>query len=621
MNPDIHVETPALPAPWTWRTTVMALVWSACVFAIYLANGREIWSGDSVPAKYLTCAIVRGDGFFLDRYRTEVLKWWPYPTMPYYVTVVDGHYVSRYPIGQALVAFPFTWPRMLFLDWADPGWETSDPLWFDTIAKRSAAAITTLTALALLVVLRKLGLGREAWLAALAAALGSNLWCTASQSLWQHGPAALTLMLLVLLLLPESPSRWRFIVAGFTAALLVCSRPIDLAFAVMTALWVMLRHPRQLVWFLPAAMVVGAALIGYNRAYLGAAGGYYSTFDAATFGTPWQEGFLGTLLSPSRGLFIFSPWTLIAFAYLPFAFFQLRPTRLLPWLLATLGAHALLISTFSCWWAGLCFGPRYWTEVIPLLAIVLGLALASARARCWPLFAISLILILVSIGVQCLGAAMYPSGWEDHAQEEGEQFKQRLWDWSDSELSRSIVVSKPYRALFRTPAAPVVPAPAVSPPNPPPPPISPIATGRRGARARFADALAAGTPVSPMAAGNLDRVNCERIEGWAWDPQQPETPIAVNLYDGETLLATVTANRLRRDLLRDHKGDGQHGFVFDTPATLKDARAHPFHARIAGSGIELRNSPRSLTCPEPKPRAGKEPSAPEKLVSGPFSTL
>jgi len=448
MNSDVRQETPASPALWTWRTTVLALFWSAGVFAIYLANGREIWSGDSVPAKYLTCAIVRGDGFYLDRYRHEVLKWWPHPGMPYYVTMVDGHYVSRYPIGPVLVALPFAMPQILLLDRTHPGWETSDPEWFDTIAKRSAAAITTLAALALLVVLLKLGLGREAWLAATAAALGSNLWCTASQSLWQHGPAALMLTLVVLLLLPESPSRVRFALAGLTAGLLVCSRPIDLAFAVTTAVWVTIRHPRGIVWFLPPAVAIGTALIGYNRAYLGAAGGYYSTFDAATFGTPWQEGLLGTLLSPSRGLFVFSPWTLIAVAYLPFALFQLRRAMLLPWLLATLGAHALLISTFSCWWAGLCFGPRYWTEVIPLLAIVLGLALAWAKVRCRPVFAVSLVLIAVSIGVQLLGAAVYPSGWEEDFPLDRDTTMQRLWDWSDSELSRCMVVSKPYRALF-----------------------------------------------------------------------------------------------------------------------------------------------------------------------------
>ncbi len=158
MSSDVREEISS-PAPWTWRTTGMAFVWCAGVFAIYLANGREIWSGDSVPAKYLSCALVRGEGFYLDRYQRDVLKWWPQPTLPYYLATVDGHYVSRYPVGPALVALPFTIPQMLVLDRTHPGWETSEPDWFDTIAKRSAAAITTLAALALLAVLRKLGLG------------------------------------------------------------------------------------------------------------------------------------------------------------------------------------------------------------------------------------------------------------------------------------------------------------------------------------------------------------------------------------------------------------------------------------------------------------------------------
>ena len=128
--------------------------------SLYLANGREIWSGDSVPAKYLTCAVVRGDGFYLDRYRRDVLKWWPYPGVPYYVTVVDGHYVSRYPVGPVLVALPIAaCRRCSLLDWTHPGWETADPEWFDTIAKRSAAAITTMAALRYWLAAAKAGLG------------------------------------------------------------------------------------------------------------------------------------------------------------------------------------------------------------------------------------------------------------------------------------------------------------------------------------------------------------------------------------------------------------------------------------------------------------------------------
>ncbi len=447
MNTELGEEISSSPAPWAWRTTAMAFVWCAGVYAIYLANGREVGSGDSVPAKYLSCALIRGDGFYLDRYQRDVLKWWPHSTIPYYVAIVDGHYVSRYPIGPALLAVPFTLPQMLVLDRTHPGWETSEPDCFDTICKRSAAAIATLAALALLAVLRKLGLGRVAWLAATAAALGSALWSTASQTLWQHGPAALMLTTLILLLWPEHPSRWRFFAAGVTAALLVCCRPIDLAFAVVTTVWVAIRHPRALIWFVPPAAAIAAALIGYNRAYLGVATGYYSTFDAATFGTPWLEGLQGTLLSPSHGLFVFTPWAMVAFAYLPFALFQLRRATLLPWLLATLLAHALLISTFSCWWAGLCFGPRYWTEVIPLLAIVFGMALHWAQTRCTPVFLLSLVLIAISIGVEILGAFVYPSSWQD-VPPDSDGTTHRFWDWRDNELTRCFVENRAHRALF-----------------------------------------------------------------------------------------------------------------------------------------------------------------------------
>jgi hypothetical protein len=104
------------------------------MFAVYLGNGREIVSGDAVPAKILAGALLHGDGFYLDRYRDGLYKPWPYPQVtPYYLRMVDGHYVSAYPIAPAIVAMPFSIPQTLWLDWTDPGWEQSHPERFDTI--------------------------------------------------------------------------------------------------------------------------------------------------------------------------------------------------------------------------------------------------------------------------------------------------------------------------------------------------------------------------------------------------------------------------------------------------------------------------------------------------------
>jgi hypothetical protein len=101
-----------------------------------------------------------------------------------------------------------------------------------------------------------------------------------------------------------------------------------------------------------------------------------------------------------------------------------------------------------------------------------------------------------------------------------------------------------------------------------------------------------------MLGGFLERVGCEHIDGWAWDGQKPDTPIAVELYDGATLLMTVMADRLRSDLVEARKGNGRHSFLVQTPPSLKDGRTHEIRAKIAERGIELEKSPQPLECPD-----------------------
>ena len=62
--------------------------------------------------------------------------------------------------------------------------------------------------------------------------------------------------------------------------------------------------------------------------------------------------------------------------------------------------------------------------------------------------------------------------------------------------------------------------------------------------------------------GYLDIAACTSIVGWAWDPSQPDTAINVDIYDGSTKLATVTANTFRADLLAAGIGNGYHGYTY-----------------------------------------------------------
>ncbi len=91
--------------------------------------------------------------------------------------------------------------------------------------------------------------------------------------------------------------------------------------------------------------------------------------------------------------------------------------------------------------------------------------------------------------------------------------------------------------------------------------------------------------------GALHYKDPKTFRGWAWDRRAPDLPVKVDIYDGETLLGTVTSDVYRPDLLKAGKGDGKHGFVYPIPSGLRDGRPHLIRARISGTKFELRRNP------------------------------
>src|SRR5262249_6619232 len=110
----------------------------------------------------------------------------------------------------------------------------------------------------------------------------------------------------------------------------------------------------------------------------------------------------------------------------------------LPWMLGALVAHLLVLSKYAVWWGGHSFGPRYWTEAVPLFAILLAFALDWCRTHCRPMNLAFAVAIIWSLGVQMIGAFLYPSGW-NLAPVDVDTHHERLWDWSDSELTRCLL--------------------------------------------------------------------------------------------------------------------------------------------------------------------------------------
>ena len=95
--------------------------------------------------------------------------------------------------------------------------------------------------------------------------------------------------------------------------------------------------------------------------------------------------------------------------------------------------------------------------------------------------------------------------------------------------------------------------------------------------------------------GFLEGAESGQIWGWAWDKNHPDTHVSVDILDGNTVLATVTADKPRPDLATANIGNGDHAFSYPPPIVLKDGRSHAIHAKVSGSSFELHKSPLTKT--------------------------
>lgn len=458
------------------------------VFAVYLSNGREIGSYDTIPTNLTAYTLSRGQGLALDRF-DRLLRESDGRRSPY-VAESGGHLVSRYPLATAVMAVPVFVVLGLYEDIVSPGWDRSPPrAWVSAqeFGKVAGALLTALAAVAIVRLLRAIELDRMAVVTGLFVALGSDLWTVASQSLWQHGPAALLLAVALGLLarigcrqgdgVPQGTSperkarppdetgdvqgerlavpvlrgceigRARALVAGVAAGGLVAVRSLDAVLVAGLVVGLAIGQPRRLGWFLPGVLALGGLTLAYNLQVFGTPSGGQAALEAMhpeVHGKPagvlsgdLLEGLAGTLVSPARGLFVYCPWVLVALLALPWSARRHVGRPVLWWALGALVPYLLLLAKYPVWWAGHAFGPRYWTDAMPLFAVVLALAIEHGMQRTrWLLPALGCGAAW-AILLQAVGAYCYPSSWNlsptnvdrDHS---------RLWDWSDTEVRRCL---------------------------------------------------------------------------------------------------------------------------------------------------------------------------------------
>jgi hypothetical protein len=388
------------------RATLVA----ALCFAVYSANGRVIPAADTRPARYLPFAVLRDHRLTLEGFADEVQA----RVSPQVAShIVDGRVVSVSPVIAPLAVLPLYVPAYLYLD--ATGWNAADLGFLAAVLEKVAASVLAALAMAgLYRLLRRRLAVRDALTLTIACAFGTSTWVISSQALWQHGVAQLVLVAL-LLAATAPPSARTLVMAGAGAVLLTAARFPDVLLALPIAVFCLLRARDS---GKPAAFLAGAGamtvlVLWCNLAAAGHLVGGHA-FHAAfqTPGTylahPLLPGLAGELLSPGKGLLVFSPWLLVGLTL--WHRVDAGGDRLLDALLAAgIVAQALLFAKCE-WLAGYCYGPRYLMDMLPALAWILAPALPGLTERrrlgLW-------VLIAWSIAVQAIGAFRYPRGHSD----------------------------------------------------------------------------------------------------------------------------------------------------------------------------------------------------------------
>jgi hypothetical protein len=432
MSPTAQVK--ARKHLWLWSVFL-----GAAFFVIFYFGNGVIQSTDSRYVFPTVISLMNQGNLDVDEFFDK--PGGVYQPSDYHLEVIQGRHYNWYPIGQVLVAAPFVFVANKL---AGVGYQ-SDPAVHKHLELLVACIIAAGACMVIFLLARlRLDTFRAILLTAVIG-LGTSVWSTASCGLWQHGPSIflLTLALYLLLAAENRPQLVQYV--GIPLVLSYLMRPTNAIPVAIFTVYIWWKYRQYFVTYLVMSSIVAVPFVLFNLfMYHSLLSRYYTP---GSLGIPRHvsEAILGMLISPSRGLFVFSPILLFSLYGIVL---KLRPGHfeLLDVFVLLIPIGHVLATALSnpMWWAGHSFGPRLMTDVIPFFAYFLIPVLEDSSnwkgfkaVYMWGALALAL---LFSSFVHFTGA-FSPQAWSWNSQPTNiDQDTARLWDWCDSQAFRAVKI-------------------------------------------------------------------------------------------------------------------------------------------------------------------------------------
>jgi hypothetical protein len=404
----------------------------ALLVLIYNANLKQTPSGDTITTIWTARTLAESGSIRLDRYAPEFLR----TPMAYAISDPRGTWVSNYPILPALLAVP----AMAALRVAG--------LLNDRAAlyagKFTASLLVAGSAALLYFAMRRRTTAARAWLFALLYGVATSSWSMSSQSLWQHAASQLFLAGIVWLLVAREGDARALPWLGLACGLLVCGRPADVVLAALVAAHAGIVFRRESWRFFPPAIACAIGLLVFNITVFGSPLGGYAKLngpDAIGYfhhrGLAFAHNLAAILISPNRGLFVFSPVLLYAACGMG-RFVRNgtdRPRRPETLLIAASVVFTFQTASYGWWDGGHCYGPRLLSDILPAVCFFLAWLPEDLFRRPGRAAAFA-VLAALSVAVHAVGAFGYPGGGWNSAPVNIIEDRSRVWDWRDPQILR-----------------------------------------------------------------------------------------------------------------------------------------------------------------------------------------
>jgi len=413
-------------------------------FLLFIAyntvTGIGIISGDAAPASFLPASILMNHNLNFDYNPLLVSD----PGLSYAFPLINGHYVSLFPIVTPILITPVYGISYVICNvFSIP----LSPAGFLILAKTAASVIAALAGVFFYLASKELFSQKVALAATCIFAFATSTWSIGSQELWQHGTVELLLISLIYLTVRNEKKEGtiHILLLGIVSGLFIFNRPPDSVLLIPVVFYIFWYQKAKLIHYISGGIIGGLPFLYYNYSVFGNVfGGYNENIRFFILGSEFIKNYIGLLVAPNVGLFIFCPVLILSVAGF-LTLWQMHTSKIQQVLLGfgpVIVLQVLVYSFFSLWGssAEYCYGPRFLTGFVPVLGLYTGFFLNSyfgtprtthpVREKNIVLIVVG-ILLIVSIIIQFIGVfyyLYYPYKTMD---------EERVWNWSDSIITGS----------------------------------------------------------------------------------------------------------------------------------------------------------------------------------------